>query len=149
MGELQLKASDQLRPVAQQIRDYLQEKGITVFSGGDCGDNNIEQVYWKQQNEGDWVSFLQCAQELGAKPIYFFVLEFSDLDLIDAPSRAVERRFKNKVGQICVLELSFYFNGLMHSYRMVPSWFGEWENLTEFEFDMDEANDAGLNDIPF
>jgi hypothetical protein len=148
MGKLQLQKTDQLRQIANEIRAYIQKEGIVVFSGGDTGEN-VQRVYWKRELDGDWLAFLQCAQALGARPIYLFMSEFSPLDLLDAPDENTERRFAGRIGQICLIELSFYWNGLMHSYHVVPEWYGEWEELTDFDFGEEDEDNEEINDIPF
>jgi hypothetical protein len=131
----------------EEIRAYLEQQRIPVFYGLDADTSEkLPRTYWRQELGGDWKVFLQHAQELGAKPVYLFWSEFVDLDLLELFGEEARRRYENHVGEVCMLEVAFFFNGILHSYHEVSDWYTEYEDMIG---DENDALDDTLNDKPF
>jgi hypothetical protein len=137
---------DSLGKLVEEIREYLRKQGTVIFFGMDSGEL-ANRVYWNEQQGGDWKAFLECAQALGAKPIYLYWSDLHELDLLDLVDENARPLFESKVGQTCLVELSFQCNGLVHTYHRVAEWYTEFEALTNSDTSEEENNE--LDDKPF
>lgn len=140
-----LAKQDVLLQVAESIREFAQQHGLVVFRGGDSGESS-NHIFWDREPGDDWKAFLECAQALGVKLIYLSTSEFLDFELFELPDEDMQRTFAPRVGQTAQLELSFLFNGFLHTYAEMADWYAQYEELTSgFEEPEDDINDG----LPF
>jgi hypothetical protein len=150
MDKPRIVQQDPLRQVANEVREFLRQEELIVYHGTDIAEPR-NRIYWNQAQGGDWKSFLQCAQALAAKPIYLRFSEFDEFEMLDVEDEDIQRTFASRIGQVCIIELLFHYNGFMHCYQDVADWYEEFERLTNDldDEELEDDDDDELNHRPF
>ncbi|MGC8992492.1 MAG: hypothetical protein ACP5JE_02875 [Thermoplasmata archaeon] len=102
--------------ILNDIENMLKNEFI-IFTSTDSLSEFSEYVEYYSP-EGDWERFIEIARKLNVRMIYIFYLTGNDLDI---------RRYRNDVG---LIEIGFYYNDIMHIFKMTTDWYDNYETLT-------------------
>ncbi|MCK4589736.1 MAG: hypothetical protein KAT77_04775 [Nanoarchaeota archaeon] len=93
-----------------EIEDYLKKNNFVVFDGKIPERNTI---IWNE----NWQKFLETAKSLEINLISFSTQEFDE----EEPGE-----FAKYIGKICILELAWFKEGIIHNLVKVPNWFEDF-----------------------
>jgi len=119
IGEKMKSLSNTLNDIEKMLKD-----DFNIFMTSDSLENFTETVEYYSP-EGDWEKFLEIPRKLNIKIIYVFYLTGDDLNL---------RKYKNNIG---LIELGFYYNNVMHIFKITTEWYDEYDSFSHEE---DEKN---------
>jgi len=154
--------NDPLSKTLEEIRQVAKDSGLHVFFGWLAERNDAPAVHWNEDNGGDWKGFLGCARAVSARILYLNWAPFEQFQVDDAVSEIESeltesegqddetketkklltqiRAYETKVGLICIIDLAFVSNGVVHFYQETVDWFHEFEELLpDDEDDEDEG----------
>lgn len=140
----------------EDIRQEAEDSGMRVFYGYLAEERSVPSVHWNSENGGDWKKFFACARTVSANILYLNWAPFEQFEIDDSiaelESRTAEvdeednetkklvsqiKSFQSKVGMICVIDLAFVANGVVHIYQETADWFDEFGNLVADDEDGD------------
>ncbi len=131
-----LRKADPLLALAGQMKEEIAKEGFAFYPGTDV-EQSKPPVYWNREKGGDWKAFLQCAKALNANPIYMVWMSFLEFDVARLLPED-RKRYAQHVDQICMIEMRFSANGMMHAYHEVADWYVDFENVVGDDLDDDE-----------
>jgi len=154
-----------LERLAEEIEKYLHEESFIVFHSMSRRIGRREIVFWDHERQPDPHLFLECAQRVGVRLVHLHERTFGageremaleileEADLTRDERRTMEMRIQAMAkyeGRMCLVELSFDFEGRIYMYVVETGWYAEWESIldeleaAEPEAEEEDGNYGGL-----
>lgn len=126
--ETKRRRGDTTYDVFHEIEAHCKTHHVTSFYGS-IEEQGFPSAIWDREEDPRWESFLSLAKSFDVRTIYLHRATFALSDILDISSRVRRTHtqkieaFSKHVGMIAYVEVSYCFEGLIHSYVYESEWY--------------------------
>ena len=146
-----------LDTLKREIPEYLQTKGLAIFTGFVNELHEQKLAFWDLDHDGDYRAFVECAVRAGVKMMIFnsrtlqremvddAIERLEDCEMPREEQRSIERRLKELRpfdGFTCAVEMLFEHQNRFYVFDIRTEWYEELLDL------LDQIDSAGPVDEP-
>jgi hypothetical protein len=131
--ETKRRRGDTTYDVFEDIESYCKTHHFTIFYGT-IEDKGFPKAVWDRDEDPRWESFLSIARSFDIKTMYLHRSTLTYDDVFQASSQvrrthtARIEAFTQYIGMIAYVEVSYLFEGLIHTYVYSSEWYTDFAN---------------------
>ncbi len=131
--ETKRKRGDTTYDVFEEIESYCKTHHFTIFYGT-IEDKGFPKAAWDRDEDPRWESFLSIAKSFDTKTMYLHRSTLTYDEVFQASSQvrrthtAKIEAFTQYIGMIAYVEVSYLFEGLIHTYVYSSEWYKDFVN---------------------